>query len=119
RRQAAVRAMMEAVARQQVESALRQVEAQQKRADDDLAKALAVADPCLAQLGEGRALRGPGLDPLRRELLRAALGSYEAFIRDHGTDGAARAGLAAAYLRASRIRAWLGEEAESRRAAAR
>jgi hypothetical protein len=118
RRQAAVRAMMERVARQQAESALRQVEAQQRRADDDLAKALAVADACLAQLGESRVLRGPGLDPLRRELLRSALGSFEAFIRDHGTDRASRAGLAAAYLRASRIRAWLGEEAEARWAAA-
>src|SRR5262249_31632190 len=93
RRQAADRAVTEAVARLQAGSALRQGEAQQKRADDDLAKALALADSCLARLGESQVLRGPDLDPLRRELLRSALGSYEGFIRDHGTDGAARAGL--------------------------
>ncbi len=118
RRQAAERAVTEAVARQQAESALRQFEAQQKRADDDLARALATVDLCLAKLGESRILRGPGLAPLRRELLRSALRSYEEFIRDRGADTVVRAGLASAYLRVCRIRTLLGESDEARRAAA-
>ena len=118
RRHADERAVMEHVARQQAESALRQVETQQKRADDNFARAMAVGDSCLALIGESEALQSPGFGPLRPELLRSALRSYQAFVRDRGDDPAVRAGLAAAHLRIARIQSLLGEVEEARRAAA-
>jgi tetratricopeptide (TPR) repeat protein len=117
RRHADERAVMEGVARQQAESALRQVETQQKRADDNLARALAVADAYLAKVGESQVFQVPGLHPLRRELLESALGSLQGFVRDRGDDPAVRAGLAAAHLRVGKIQSLLGEADEARRAA--
>ena len=118
RRHADERALMEGVARQQAESALRQFEVQQKLADDTLARALAVADGSLARVGRSRILRAPALQPLRREVLRAALESYRGFIRDRGDDRAVQAGLAAAHLRVGQIEAMLGQEDGARRSVA-
>ena len=117
RRHADERAVMEHIARQQAESALREVETQQRRADRDVAEALAVVNPYLAKLGESQVIQVPGLHPLRHELLRSALRSYQAFVRDRGDDPAVRAGLAAAHLRIARIQSLLGELEEARRVA--
>jgi tetratricopeptide (TPR) repeat protein len=118
RRHADERAVMEHVARQQAESALREVETQQKRADDNFARAMAVGDSCLSLIGESEALQAPGSGPLRRELLLSALRPYQQLVRDRGDDPTVRAGLAAAHLRVSKIHSQLGEVDEARLAAA-
>ena len=55
----------------------------------------------------------PGLQPLRRDLLRSALRFYEDFVKERGDDPTLKAGLAAAQLRLAKIQHELGAEPQA------
>src|SRR5262249_72228 len=51
----------------------------------------------------------PGLSPLRAQLLQSALGFYQQFLRERGTDPALRKELAAVYFKVGQIYSDLGQ----------
>src|SRR5262245_42381326 len=105
------------------ERAAKEREAEQRQAAEDakklaeanFAKARAAVDDYLTKVSESKLLTVPGMQPLRRELLQAALAFYQNFIKERGNDPAVRAGLAAALYRVGCIRSELGELAEGRK----
>jgi serine/threonine-protein kinase len=105
------------------ERAAKEREAEQRQAAEDakklaeanFAKARAAVDDYLTKVSESRLLTVPGMQPLRRELLQAALTFYQNFIKERANDPAVRAGLAAALFRVGRIRTELGDTAEGRK----
>jgi tetratricopeptide (TPR) repeat protein len=100
-------------ARRQVEAALRDAEAQKVRADANFAKARAAVDDYLTKVSDSQLLQVAGMQPLRRELLKSALGFYEGFLKERGHDPAVRAGLAGAQLRVGKILHELGRDDEA------
>ncbi len=73
-------------------------------------------DELLTRVSESQLSSVPGLQPLRRDLLTAALAYYQDFVRQRGDDPALKIGLADAQLRLGRILRDLGEDAPSRAA---
>jgi eukaryotic-like serine/threonine-protein kinase len=74
-----------------------------KEAESNLLKARQVVDQYLTLTSESRLLDVPGLQPLRKELLEAALAYYEDFLKQRPTDPELQAELAAAFIRVSQI----------------
>src|SRR5581483_4322611 len=70
----------------------------------------------LTKVSESQLLKVPGLQPLRGELLDAALGFYRDFLQERGGDPTLRAELAATQARIGRIQTELGAADEARRA---
>jgi serine/threonine-protein kinase len=85
---------------------------EERRADAEasFAQARASVDDYLTTVSEDTLLRAPlpGLQPLRRRLLEAALRYYQDFARRHADDRSVRADLAAAYERVGEITAEIG-----------
>jgi serine/threonine protein kinase len=79
--------------------------AEQARRDSNasLLKARQVVDQYLTLTSESRLLEVPGLQPLRKELLEAALVYYEDFLKQRPRDPALLADAAAGYLRVAHI----------------
>jgi hemerythrin-like domain-containing protein len=90
---------------------------QKEQADLGFARARKAVDEYLNQVTEGEALKAPGLQPLRRDLLRSALAFYQDFLRERRNDPALRSELAAIHLRVARIQYELGNEKERQNAA--
>ena len=88
-----------------------------RRADAEasLAQARRAVDDYPTTVSESTLLRSsaPGLQPLRRRLLEAALRYYQEFARRHGDNPAVRADLAAAYARVGEITAEIGSRDEA------
>jgi tetratricopeptide (TPR) repeat protein len=61
-------------------------------------------------VSEGALLEDPAQEPLRRQLLQAALRYYERFVQEQGNDPELRAELVAAHLRIANITHALGSE---------
>jgi serine/threonine-protein kinase len=80
---------------------------EERRADAEasFAQARGAVDDYLTTVSEDTLLRSPlpGLQPLRRRLLEAALRYYQDFARRHADDPSVRADLAAAYARVGEI----------------
>ena len=93
-----------------------EAERQRGRAETNLTKARAAVDELLTRVSESQLSSVPGLQPLRRDLLTAALAYYQDFVRQRGDDPALKIGLADAQLRLGRILRDLGEDAPSRAA---
>jgi serine/threonine protein kinase len=100
----------------------RRVEAEGSRADAErqrvaaeahFARARAAVDELLTRVSASQLLNVPGLQPLRRDLLRSALSYYEDFVRERGDDPTLKAGLAAAQLQLAVIQRELGAEGPS------
>jgi serine/threonine-protein kinase len=87
---------------------------QRDRADANFQGARKAVDDYLTQVSENTLLKSPlpGLQPLRKELLRSALKYYDGFVAEHQDDQALRAELARAHARAGNIDVSLGSEAE-------
>src|SRR5262249_44302542 len=88
-----------------------------EQADLGFARARKAVDAYLNQVTDGDALKAPGLQPLRRDLLGSALRFYQDFLRERKDDPALRAELAAVHLRVGRVQGELGNE-EGRNSAA-
>jgi serine/threonine protein kinase len=90
-----------------------EAQSQRARAEASFGKARAAVDELLTQVSESQLLNVPGLQPLRRDLLRSALNYYEDFVRQRGDDPTLKAGLAAGQLRLAKIQHELGARAPS------
>jgi serine/threonine protein kinase len=100
-------------------------EAERNRAEADRNRAAAEAhftkpraavDELLTRVSESQLLSVPGVQPLRRDLLRSALAYYEDFVRERAQDPMLRAGLATAELQLGVIQHELGATEQSERA---
>ncbi len=86
---------------------------QRARAEANFARARAAVDDSLGQISDSQLKSVPGLQPLRRDLLRSALRFYEGFVKERGDDPTLRAGLAAAQLRLAKIQHEMGTEPQA------
>ena len=75
----------------------------------------AAVDEFLSRVTEEGLLKAPGLQALRRDLLRSALRFYDEFLKQHGDDPSLIAALAGVHLRVGTILSDLGDARESRR----
>jgi serine/threonine protein kinase len=93
----------------------RAAEQRQQEAEVSLALARGAVDEYLTTVSEDTVLKSPapGLQPLRRKLLEAALRYYQEFVRRHGDDPSLRADLAAAHGRVGEIVAEVGSKDEA------
>jgi tetratricopeptide (TPR) repeat protein len=92
---------------------LTEAERQRARAEANFARARAAVDDYLNQISESQLKSVPGLQPLRRDLLRSALRFYEDFVKERGDDPTLIAGLAAAQLRLAKIQHEIGVEPQA------
>jgi serine/threonine protein kinase/tetratricopeptide (TPR) repeat protein len=92
---------------------------QRATAEANFAKARQAVDDYFTKVSESQLLTAPGLQPLRRDLLQAALRYYQGFLKERADDAAIKAGLAAAYLRVGQILGELGGKVAERDAAHR
>ncbi len=76
---------------------------QRARAEANFAKARAAVDRYFTLVSENRLLEVPGLQPLRGELMEAALHFYQGFAEQHKNDPAVLADLAVTNLRVALI----------------
>jgi serine/threonine-protein kinase len=104
----------------QIERERDQTRKQRDRADANFQKARQAVDDYLTRVSENKLLQSPlpGLQPLRRELLQAALSYYQDFAEEHQDDPALTAELARAYYRVGKITAEIGSQDEARAASA-
>jgi serine/threonine-protein kinase len=86
-------------------------------AETNFRQARRAIDDTLTRVSESRLLKVDGMQPLRRELLRDALGYYQEFLEDHASDPSLRADLAAAYLRVADVTAQIGSKEDALAAA--
>ena len=83
------------------------------RAEESSRQARQAVDRFFARFDEERLLNQPGLDALRKDLLRDAQGFYEEFLDRRGGDPSLRAELASARARAARITGEIGTPAQA------
>jgi serine/threonine-protein kinase len=88
---------------------------QRVRAEAGEAQARAAVDQFLTRVTEDALLKAPGLQVLRRDLLRSALHFYDEFIKQRGDDPRLRAALADVQLRVGKIQYDLGDAAGSQK----
>jgi serine/threonine-protein kinase len=107
--------LLELSERRRRDAEMHRVAAERHRADAEaqFARARSAVDELLTRVSESQLMNVPGLQPLRRDLLRSALGYYEDFVRQRGHDPSLKAGLAAAQLRLAIIQRELGAEDQS------
>jgi eukaryotic-like serine/threonine-protein kinase len=98
------------------EDALAAAEIERGRAEENFARARAAVNEYLNKVTEAELLRVPGLQPLRRDLLDAALKFYQEFAENRGGDSSIQADLAVAHYRLALIHRELGNSSESQTA---
>jgi serine/threonine-protein kinase len=85
------------------------VNRERAKAEANFQQARAAVDTYFTTVSESKLLDVPGLQPLRRELLDAALEYYRDFLREHGDDPSVRRESAAAFFRAGWIASGSGD----------
>src|SRR5262249_49688914 len=88
-----------------------EAQGQRARAEAGEAQARAAVDQFLTRVTDDALLKAPGLQSLRRDLLRSALGFYDEFLKQRGDDPGLRAALADVQPRVGRILQDLGDTA--------
>jgi serine/threonine-protein kinase len=96
--------------RRAAEANLREAERQQARAEENFRQTRQAVDDSLTRISESKLLNVPGLQPLRKELLEAALTYYRAFLAQRADDPTVQKDLAQAYTRVARITAQVGSK---------
>ena len=86
---------------------------QRRASEESLRDARSAVEDLLTEVAESRLLDAPGLEPLRRELLRTALDYSRKFAERRGDDPIVRAELASSLYRLGRITADLGDPGEA------
>ncbi len=94
----------------------REASAARDSARDRLRKACAAVDQMLTRVAVGRLADVPQMEPVRRELLKQALGFYQGFLEEEGADPELRRETALAYQRVGEIHQHLGGADEAERA---
>ena len=89
------------------------VRRERDRAEASSQQARRAVNQFFTRVTEDRQLNQPGLQPLRKVLLRDSQRFYEEFLDQHGDDPALRAELAAARSRAARITGEIGSPAQA------
>jgi serine/threonine-protein kinase len=97
-------------ARKDAETNLQEARRQKKLAEENFGRALAAVDNSLTLVSESQLLNVPGLQPLRRQLLEAALRYYQGFLKQRANDRTLQKELATAYTRVARITAEIGSK---------
>jgi serine/threonine protein kinase/tetratricopeptide (TPR) repeat protein len=92
----------------------REASVQRERADENFREALQAVDDYYTKVTENQLLDSklPGMQPLRKELLEAALRYYQRFAERHADDPGLRLELAKAYGRIGRVTAEIGSQEE-------
>jgi tetratricopeptide (TPR) repeat protein len=90
-----------------------EAETERARAQNALEQARKAVDDSFTVLSEQTLLNEPGMQPLRKELLRTALKYYQDFVREQRGDPSLQAELARAHVRAGDIHAVIGEHSEA------
>ncbi len=85
------------------------------RAEAGEAQARAAVDEFLTKVTEDQLLKAPGLQALRRDLLRSALRFYDEFLKQHRDDASLQSALAGVYLKVGTIQSDLGDSREAQR----
>jgi serine/threonine protein kinase len=88
--------------KQEAEERIR-AEKAQTLAEANFAKARAAVDDYLTKVTDSQLLTAPGMQPLRRDLLRSALRFYDDFLREKNNDATLRTAQAGVHMRAARI----------------
>jgi serine/threonine-protein kinase len=98
-----------------IEGERAEVQRQRDRADANFRKARQSVDDYLTHVSENKLLKSrlPGLQPLRKELLEAALPYYEGFTAEAQGDPALAAELARAYYRTGKITGQTGAQEDA------
>lgn len=73
------------------------------QADANFRNAQQTVDQYLTAVSQSTLLDTPGMEPLRKELLQAAIKYYQTFTAEHANDPALRAELAAAHVRLAHL----------------
>jgi serine/threonine protein kinase/tetratricopeptide (TPR) repeat protein len=89
---------------------------QRRLAEANFAKARAAVDEYFTKVSENQLMTAPGLQPLRLDLVKLALGFYEDFLKERAGDPSLRREVLATRLRAGRIQKELGRQDEARAA---
>ena len=92
--------------KERTEAALKEVERQRKRAEENFRQTRQTVDKYFTLISESRLIDIPGAESLRKELLSAALDyyrKYREFPKAESDDAEIQAELAASYLRMSQI----------------
>lgn len=87
--------------------------ARAREAERALEQARKAVDDSFTVISEQRLLNEPGMEPLRRDLLKTALKYYQDFARTHAGDPTLQSELAEAHLRAAGIHAAIGEHSQA------
>ncbi|MBI1913775.1 MAG: protein kinase [Planctomycetes bacterium] len=87
------------------EDHLQEAERQKKLAETNFRQARRAIDDSLTRISESKLLNVPGLQPLRKELLEAALRYYQGFLQQHADNPAVQKDLATAYTLVAKITA--------------
>ena len=93
-----------------------EAEGQRQRAEANFGKALQAVNEYLSQVTDNELLSVPGLQPLREDLLKAALRFYTQFTQERASDKTLVQELASAHHRLATIQSELGNEAAARAA---
>jgi serine/threonine-protein kinase len=75
---------------------------------DSFRQALKAGDDYFTAVSDSPLLKGPGLQPLRRELFQRGLAYYRDFLARRGDEPALAAEVASAWHRVGRIQLWIG-----------
>src|SRR5262249_17467289 len=97
----------------QAEANFDQAERERERAAENFRQAHDVVNEFCVRLSDNQLNGVPGLQPLRRELLGAAVKYYEQFLTRKGDDPKLRSELAGIYCRLGTINAALGKREEA------
>jgi serine/threonine protein kinase/tetratricopeptide (TPR) repeat protein len=92
-----------------------EAQVQRVRAEAGEAQARAAVNQFLTRVTDDALLKAPGLQPLRRDLLRSALTFYDEFLKQRGDDPGLRAALADVQLRIGMILSDLDDRDGSRK----
>jgi serine/threonine protein kinase len=99
--------------RRLADKARSEADLQRERAEANFQRALATVDQYFTQVSEDQLLTVPGLQPLRRDLLKSALVFYEDYLKTRSQDPVLQSALAAVHLKAARIHLELGQPAQA------
>lgn len=112
--QAAQQNLAEATRQREIaEANAARAEAERQRAEWNLGQTRQVVDDFHTTVSDSQLLGVPSLQPLRKQLLDAALRYYQGFLKQKGNDPALRRGLANAYFRVGRITTEIGSRSDA------
>jgi serine/threonine protein kinase/predicted Zn-dependent protease len=100
---------------QQAQASAQEAGSERVRAEAGEAQARAAVDHFLTRVTDDALLKEPGLQVLRRDLLRSALRFYDDFVKQHANDPNLRAAMANVQLRIGKIQKDLGDGAGSQK----